>query len=109
EIATAIEIALGAGLLRTHVCRSTNRNAAISGVDIVAAGGGDRGGDAEVRHHWLALLEEDVLRLNVAVDYAQAVGVPQCVGDGPNDPKRPIDRQRALSVQPVAQRLAPGV
>jgi hypothetical protein len=36
-------------------------------------------GDAEVRHHRVAALEEDVLRLDVAVNHAASVGVSQRV------------------------------
>src|SRR5439155_18662030 len=38
-------------------------------------------GDAEVRHQRMSAREENVVRLDVAVNYAGAVRVRQCVGD----------------------------
>lgn len=39
------------------------------------AGLGNREGDAEIAHHRVAVLEEDVLRLEVTVNHALLVGV----------------------------------
>ena len=66
---------------------------------------GDRLADAEVRDERVAFVQQDVLRLDVAVDDAVAVGVVERVGhlDGDRAPR--VDRKLALGVEPVAQRL----
>ena len=51
-------------------------------------------------------MEEDVFRLDVAVDDAVAVRVVERVGDLGGDPQRVLDRELLLAIQPVAQRLA---
>jgi hypothetical protein len=80
----------------------------IGDVDVVAARGGDRGGDPEVGHHRLTLLQQDVLRLDVAVDHPVAMGIGQRAGHGAGDPKRLLHRQRPLG-EPGPERLTPGV
>ena len=67
---------------------------------------GDRPGDAEVGDQRVAVREQDVLGLDVAVDDALLVGVPERVGDLAGDPDGVVDRQLRLPVEPVAQRLA---
>jgi hypothetical protein len=51
--------------------------------------------------------EQDVLRLDVAVDHPFAVGVLQRVGRLAGDPERVLDRELDLALEPVAQALAP--
>ena len=81
----------------------------VGDVHAVAASGGDRRGDAEVGDDRLALLEQDVLGLDVAVDHAVAVGVAERGGDRARDPERHVHRERAFADQPVAQALASGI
>ena len=69
--------ALGAGLLRAHVGRSAHGEAAVGDVDVVAAGGRHGRGHAEVGHDRLAFLQQDVLRLDVAMDDVMPVGVAE--------------------------------
>jgi hypothetical protein len=63
-------------------------------------------GDAEVGHHRLAGLEEDVLRLDVAVDDPVAVGVGEGREDVAGDLERVLQREQLLASEPVPQRLA---
>ena len=63
--------------------------------------------DAEVRHHRVALGEQDVLRLDVAVHDAVAVRVVERVGHLARDAERLVDRQLPLAVEPVAERSRP--
>jgi hypothetical protein len=54
----------------------------------------------------VAPLQQDVLRLDVAVDDPLAVGVLERVGDFAGDPERLVHRELLLALQPVAERLA---
>src|SRR5690606_28766815 len=73
------------------------------------AGGGrarplDEGGQAEVDEDGVAVLaEEDVGRLDVAVDDAALVGCGQRLGDLVEDGSRLAESQRALAGQVVLQ------
>jgi hypothetical protein len=51
-------------------------------------------------------VQQDVLRLDVAVDHAVAVGVVERARDLGGDPHRIADRELLLAHEPVAQRLA---
>ena len=62
--------------------------------------------DAEVGHHRLPLVEQDVLGLDVAVDHALAMRVIERARDLAREPHRVVDRQLLLAVQPIAQRVA---
>ena len=62
--------------------------------------------DAEVGEHRLAFLEEDVLRLDVAVDEPLAVRVVERARDLLRDRERFLDAELVLAIQLVAQRLA---
>ena len=106
EIAPAVQIPLGAGLLRAHVGRRAHRKAAVGDVDVVAACGGDGGGHAEVGHHRLSFLQQDVLRLDVAVDDVEPMGIAERGGDRPGDPQRRVDGKLAFALQPVAQSVS---
>ena len=62
--------------------------------------------DAEVGHHGVPALEEDVLRLDVAVHDALPMRIRQRVGHLAGDGDRLLDGQLRLAVDPGAQRLA---
>ena len=53
------------------------------------------------------LVQQDVLRLDVAMNDALAVGVAQRIRDLPCDAQCVIQRELLLAGDPVAQRLAP--
>ena len=63
-------------------------------------------GDAEVGHQRRPVLQQDVLRLDVAVDHALAVGVVERGGDLAREPERLLDRKLPLADQPGAERFA---
>jgi len=67
------------------------------------AGGGER--DAEVGHQRAAVVQQDVLRLDVAVDDPLPVGVVKRARHLAGDPHRIGDRQLLLPRQPVPQRF----
>ena len=72
EVAPPIEVRLAGGLLRAHVRRRADRHA--RSASALAAGGADRLRDPEVGHDGVAALEQDVLRLDVAVDRRRGRG-----------------------------------
>ena len=66
----------------------------------------DRARHAEVREHRVPLLEQDVLRLDVAMDDALAVRVGERVRDLDENPHRVAHGKLSRRLEPVAQRLA---
>ncbi|MEZ4588221.1 MAG: hypothetical protein R2909_17725 [Gemmatimonadales bacterium] len=65
----------------------------------LAAGGLDREGDPEVGHRGVAVLEQDVLGLDVAVDHPETVRVAEGVGDLAGDENGILDRELLLAVE----------
>jgi len=68
--------------------------------------GARRPGDAEVAHHGVAGLEEDVLRLHVPVDQPLGMGVLERVPDLRGDAYRLVEGQPTLAVETDTQGLA---
>ena len=62
--------------------------------------------DAEVRDTRVSALEEDVLRLDVAVDDTELVRVRECIRDLACDADGVVDGELLLAVDARAQRLA---
>ena len=62
--------------------------------------------DAEIGENGVPLVEEDVLRLDVAVDDALRVRVVERAGNFPRDGKNIVDAQRTLSGKHIAKRSA---
>jgi hypothetical protein len=58
--------------------------------------------DPEIGHQRLAIVEQDVLGLDVAMDNALGMGVVQRAGHLAADPYRLGDRQLALALEAVA-------
>ena len=55
--------------------------------------------DAEVHDHRPAVMQQDVLGLDVAVDHAVAVRVVERVGDFARDPHRFVDPELRFAIQ----------
>ena len=70
------------------------------------AGGLQRPRDAEVHDHRVAAGEHDVVRLDVAVDHAVFVGIPERAADFAGDLHRRVDRELRFAREPLPQRLA---
>ena len=101
DVAPGGDLLLGGGLLGAHVVRRAERHA---GLGHPAAGRGtQRQRDAEVGHHRAAVVEQDVLGLDVAVDDAVPVGVVEGIGDGRGDADRLVDAELGLAVEFRAQ------
>ena len=62
--------------------------------------------NAEIRHHRPPVVQQDVLRLDVAVDHSVPMCVVQRVRDLARDPYRLVHTQLRLPVQLLPQRLA---
>ena len=91
-------------LLGAHVSR---RAEAHPGFGHPRAAGGARGErDPEVGDKCVPAVQQDILRLDVAVDHAVIVRVLQGAGHFGGDADRVRDRQLPLAGQPVAQRFA---
>ena len=97
--------ALAHGLLGRHVVRRAERHAGL-GHPAAAARAGDGQRDAEVGHQRAAVVQQDVLGLDVAVDHPVPVGVVEGGGHLGGQAHRVAHRQLFLPAQPVAQRLA---
>ena len=103
DIASRGDLPLPHRLLGAHVVRGAQRHPGLGHPG--AAGTAHGQGDAEVGDEGGAVVEEDVLRLDVAVDDAVAVGVIQRRGNFARDPNRVRNRQLFLPVQPISQRF----
>jgi hypothetical protein len=93
----------GSSGLRAHVGGGAEREASLG--DAIPTRVAHHERDAEVGDHRLSRLEEDVLRLEVAVDYPVRVRVLERVDDGGGDVDGFVDRELLLAVEPRPQRL----
>ena len=100
-----IDARIGGHLLRRHVGRRAERKTG-TGQPLGAGGVAHRLGDAEIHHQCVAVGQEDVLRLDVAVDYAALVGLGERVGDLPRQPDDLGHRQLSGPGQSLAECLA---
>jgi len=95
---------LSGQLLRAHVVRRSQRESGLrqSKVPCVA---GPEFGSAEVSQQRLAVLEQHVVRFDVAMDDAVAVRVVEAGGDLGGDAKDIGERKLRLPLQPGAERF----
>jgi hypothetical protein len=70
-----------------------------------ASGFGDRQRDPEIRYQRLAIVQQDVLGLDVPVHHVVAVGVVQRRRHAARHLHRLLDAQLLLVLQPLTQRL----
>jgi hypothetical protein len=103
DVGSRVEVALARRLFRAHVRRSAHRQPGLR--QPLLAGGADRARDAEIGEDGLVALEQDVLRLDVAVDHSVGVGVVQRAQHLAGDLKRVIDGKLALPVKPLTEAL----
>jgi hypothetical protein len=103
EVAATVDVAIPGRLLGAHVHRRTNREAGLG--QSVPAGCDDRSSDAEIGNHRMPGLEEDILGLDVAVQYSVTVGILQRVRNFTSDLHSLAEWQGPFSEEPTAQRL----
>ena len=104
DVGARADLALAHRLLGAHVVRRAERHARLGHAGAARLAGGER--DAEVGHEGGAVVEQDVLGLDVAVDDVVPVRVVQGGGHLARDPHRVGHRQLLLPVHPVADGLA---
>ena len=71
-----------------------------AGLRQAVAAGGQRARDAEIGDHRVPAAQENVVRLDVAVDHAVAMRVVERVGHLARDGQRVGDGQLALAIEP---------
>jgi len=98
------EILVRRRLLRAHVVRGPQAHPRFGHPP--PRRGAHRQRDPEVRHHRAAVVQQDVLRLDVPVDHPVPVRVVQRVRHLPGDAHSLLHPQLCLPVQLVAERLA---
>ena len=106
DVASTIDVLLGAGLLGTHVggcaeCEAGARHTADVGCLL------DRSCDAEVGDDGATCraLDENVVRLDIAVDDVVRVGMLQRVGDVAGDLEGALDGELLLALNEGAERV----
>ncbi len=101
---SGIALVLSRGLLGAHVRRRCQREAGSS--EAIVPGLRERAGDAEVRDERVPGGQQDVLRLEVAMDDATAVSVMQCIGDLARDPNHVLKRQAPFAGETITKGFA---
>ncbi len=105
EVASAIDD-VTRGLFRAHVRRRADRDADLGEGRRRLRGGSQSFADAEVGHDGVPFVQQDVLRLDVAMHDVVPVRVGEGVCHLGGDANRVIDRQRAVVQQPITKRPA---
>ena len=100
-----------AGLLGRHEQRRAGDRAFLGEAGVGGADVGERLGEAEVEQlghveHAAAVGDEDVRRLDVAVDEAVRVGFGQRVADLPHEVQQASRRERAVALDELAEVVA---
>ena len=104
EIAPAVELVLAGRLLRTHVGRGAESESGRG--ELLPTRGAHRPGDAEVRHHRLVALQQNVLGLDVPVHDPLRMRVAQRGQHLPRDPEGLVQWELPLPLQALAEGLA---
>jgi hypothetical protein len=102
HIAPRVQPLLSGGLLGAHVVRSTEAHPRLGDAGgAVAAAAGQR--NAEVGDQGAAVVEQHIVRLDIAMDHAMAVSVVEPLCDLDGDSHGVGDRQLRLPDEPVAE------
>jgi hypothetical protein len=101
-----IDVRIGGGLLRGHVCRRADGDARGRESLRCSARFADRLRHAEVGHQDMTSGEQHVVGFDVPMDYAACVRVGKCVRDLAQEPNRLGNGELPLPCQPGAQGFA---
>jgi hypothetical protein len=105
HVAPGRDLALAHRLLGAHVGRGAEAHAGLGHAGApVRPRGGER--DAEVGHERAAVVQQDVLGLDVPVDHPMPMRVVERVGHLTGDPHRVVHRKLLLPDEPRAEALA---
>ena len=104
HVGATVHVFSASQLLGAHVGGRPDREARRG--ELLPARCSDGAGDAEVADHRMSRLEENVLRLDVAMHDVMTVGVGEGVGHFASDLHSPVQRELRFSAQALAQRLA---
>ena len=107
DVAPPVQVALGTDLLGTHVGRRAHGEPSLGYVVAGRLGNGPR--DAKIGDHCLTLVQQNVLRLDVAMYHVLPMGVVQRPRHRDADPHRLLGGKSLLALQLRAQRFAPYV
>ena len=102
-VGTSVYVVSAYPLFGAHVVRGADRHPGLG--QFVAPRFAHRPRDTEIRHQGMAFLEQDVFRLDVAVNDVAGMGALQRVGDLAGELDRLAQGQLFLPVQPGPQRL----
>jgi hypothetical protein len=105
EVGAMVERRVGAGLLGRHVGRRAERHADARRL-VLARRLAHRLGHAEVGDQRVPLGQHHVVGLDVAMHHAATVRMGQRIGDLDEQPHGLADGERAITRQPLPQRLA---
>jgi hypothetical protein len=103
-IAPGVELLAPGRLLGTHVRRGPDGHPGLR--EALAARRVDRPRNPEIDDNGVSRLEQDVLRLDVAMDHAVTVRIAQGACYRARDLHRVLERELLLPCQPLAHRLA---
>ena len=104
DVGARVEPALARRLLGAHVTRRAEREPGLG--HAIAAGLAHRERDPEVGDERRAIVQEDVLGLDVAMDDAVPVRVVERRADLLCEPHRVVDGKLVLALEAIAERLA---
>ena len=104
HVGASVDRALAHRLLGRHVLRCPQRHSRLRHAGAASRLHGD--GDTEIRDQRVPVTQQDVLRLDVAMDHAQPVGVAEGIGHLASDGDGVVDRELSFALEPVPQRLA---
>ncbi len=104
DVAPLVHAGTRRALLGAHVARRPHCDPRPS--QLLPSRRRDRSRDSEIRHYRMPRLEQDVLRLDVAMHDIMAVGVAQGIRNLARDLHCLGERELACSVEPIPQRLS---
>ena len=104
DIAARVDRAIAGGLLGAHVVRRAEAEARLCDPRSTGVRNGER--DPEVGDHGLPVVEQDVLRLQVAMNHPVPMRVVECPGDSDRETHGLVDGEMLLAIEARAQRLA---